>query len=72
MDQVLDATQLARAEFWRTGSVGLRPRLSEAGLGVAFPAEPTVAAKAHARVDRADLTAPLNAQGIPGAEFISD
>ena len=37
--------------------------LGEAGLGVAFRAKPTVAASAHARVDHADLTALLYAQG---------
>ncbi len=46
--------------------------LEAAGLGVAYHAKPTVAAKAHARVDHADLTALLYAQGIPGAEFVRD
>ncbi len=46
--------------------------LGAAGLGVAYHAKPTVAAKAHARVDYADLTALLDAQGIPGAEFVRD
>ncbi len=46
--------------------------LDAAGLGVAYHAKPTVAARAHARVDYADLTALLYAQGIPGAEFVRD
>lgn len=37
--------------------------LGEAGLGVAFHAKPAVAAVAHARIDHADLTALLYAQG---------
>jgi phosphoserine phosphatase len=44
--------------------------LAEAGLGIAFRAKPKVAAAAHARVDRADLTALLYAQGIPRSEFV--
>ena len=43
--------------------------LGEAGLGVAYRAKPKVAAAAHARVDRADLTALLYAMGVPKAEF---
>jgi phosphoserine phosphatase len=37
--------------------------LGEAGLGVAFRAKPAVAAAAHARIDHADLSALLYAQG---------
>jgi phosphoserine phosphatase len=43
--------------------------LGEAGLGVAFRAKPAVAAAAHARLDHADLTALLYAQGYTGAEI---
>lgn len=43
--------------------------LREAGLGVAFHAKPKVAAAAHARIDRADLTALLYAQGYRREEF---
>ena len=46
--------------------------LSEAGLGVAFHAKPKVAAAAHARIDHADLTALLYAQGVPRAEFVEN
>ncbi len=46
--------------------------LDAAALGVAYHAKPMVAAKAHARVDHADLTALLYAQGIPGEEFVRD
>jgi phosphoserine phosphatase len=44
--------------------------LGEAGLGVAFRAKPAVAAAAHARVDHADLSALLYAQGYAEAEII--
>ena len=37
--------------------------LREAGLGVAYHAKPKVAEAAHARIDHADLTALLYAQG---------
>lgn len=44
--------------------------LGEAGLGVAFRAKPAVAAAAHARLDHADLTALLYAQGYCGEDII--
>lgn len=44
--------------------------LGEAGLGVAFRAKPAVAAAADARLDHADLTALLYAQGYRGGEII--
>lgn len=44
--------------------------LREAGLGVAYRAKPKVAAAAHARVDFADLTALLYAQGYKREEFV--
>ncbi|NBS02188.1 MAG: phosphoserine phosphatase SerB [Rhizobiales bacterium] len=44
--------------------------LGEAGLGVAFYAKPAVAAAAHARIDHADLTALLYAQGFRKADFV--
>jgi phosphoserine phosphatase len=43
--------------------------LREAGLGVAFHGKPAVAAAADARIDHADLTALLYAQGFARAEF---
>jgi phosphoserine phosphatase len=45
--------------------------LAEAGLGIAFRAKPAVAAAAHARLDHADLTALLYAQGYRRADFMS-
>ena len=45
--------------------------LAEAGLGVAFRAKPAVAAAADARLDHADLTALLYAQGYRYADFLS-
>jgi phosphoserine phosphatase len=44
--------------------------LGEAGLGIAFRAKPAVAAAAHARLDHADLTALLYAQGYKGDEIV--
>jgi phosphoserine phosphatase len=46
--------------------------LKAAGLGVAYRAKPRVAASADARIDHADLTALLYAQGIPRREFVVD
>jgi len=43
--------------------------LQAAGLGVAFRAKPAVAAAAHARIEHADLTALLYAQGYRREEF---
>ena len=45
--------------------------LGEAGLGVAFRAKPAVAAAAHARIDHADLTALLYAQGYGADEIVA-
>src|ERR1700722_13273966 len=44
--------------------------LGEAGLGAAYRAKPAVAAAAHARIDHADLTALLYAQGFARGAFI--
>ncbi len=44
--------------------------LREAGLGVAYHAKPKVAAAAHARIDHADLTAALYAQGYRQEEIV--
>jgi phosphoserine phosphatase len=44
--------------------------LEAAGLGVAFHAKPKVAATAHARIDHADLTALLFAQGYRREDFL--
>ncbi|SCY70016.1 phosphoserine phosphatase SerB [Microvirga guangxiensis] len=45
--------------------------LGGAGLGVAFRAKPAVAAAAHARIDHADLTALLYAQGYRADEIVA-
>jgi phosphoserine phosphatase len=45
--------------------------LEEAGLGIAYRAKPAVAAAAHARIDHADLTALLYAQGYRVEEFVT-
>ena len=44
--------------------------LQAAGLGVAYRAKPKVAAGAHARIDHADLTALLYAQGFARKDFV--
>ncbi len=44
--------------------------LGNAGLGVAFRAKPVVREKAQARLDHADLTALLYAQGFAREEFV--
>lgn len=46
------------------------PMLAAAGLGVAFRAKPVVAAAARWRIDHADLTALLYAQGYRAAEIV--
>jgi len=45
--------------------------IQAAGLGIAYHAKPAVAAAAHGRIDFADLTALLYAQGYKRAEFVS-
>ena len=44
--------------------------LGEAGLGIAYRAKPAVADAAHARLDHADLTALLYAQGYRNSDFV--
>ncbi|MGE4279022.1 MAG: phosphoserine phosphatase SerB [Magnetospirillum sp.] len=44
--------------------------IKAAGLGVAYQAKPVVAAEARVRIDHADLTALLYAQGYSDAEFV--
>ena len=46
--------------------------LQAAGLGVAYRAKPKVAANADARIDHADLSALLYAQGIERKHFVED
>ena len=46
------------------------PMIRAAGLGVAYRAKPIVAAAAGARVENADLTALLYAQGIARADWV--
>jgi phosphoserine phosphatase len=45
--------------------------LQAAGLGVAYRAKPTVAAKLAARIEHGDLTALLYLQGFRGEEFVT-
>ena len=46
------------------------PMLQAAGLGIAYRAKPKVAAEADARIDHADLTALLYAQGFARKDFV--
>jgi phosphoserine phosphatase len=46
------------------------PMMQAAGLGVAYRAKPKVAANVHARIDHADLTALLYAQGFARKDFV--
>ena len=48
------------------------PMLNAVGLGIAYHAKPTVRASAKFRIDHADLTALLYAQGYRREEFRSD
>jgi phosphoserine phosphatase len=48
------------------------PMIEAAGLGVAYHAKPKVVASAAARIDHADLSALLYAQGYRRDEFVSD
>ena len=47
------------------------PMLQAAGLGIAFRAKPTVAAASRWRIDHADLTALLYAQGYRAEEIVA-
>jgi phosphoserine phosphatase len=47
------------------------PMLAAAGLGIAFRAKPVVAAATAHRLDHADLTGVLYAQGYRGDEFVA-
>jgi phosphoserine phosphatase len=47
------------------------PMIEAAGLGIAFHAKPAVAARARARIDRADLTAVLYVQGYRESEIVA-
>jgi phosphoserine phosphatase len=47
------------------------PMLATAGLGVAFHAKPAVAARSRWRIDHADLTALLYAQGYRKSEIVA-
>ena len=63
---------LSLAEACTTGDgANDLPMLQAAGLGVAFRAKPSVAAAARHRIEHADLTGLLFAQGYRKAEFIS-
>ncbi len=47
------------------------PMIEAAGLGVAYHGKPAVAARARARIDHADLTALLYAQGYRSTEIVA-
>ena len=69
--EMRDARGLSKLETLAAGDgANDLPMLREAGLGAAFRAKPAVAAAADARIDHADLTALLYAQGFSRAEFV--
>lgn len=74
LDALLELRARFGADTARTLAIGDGANdlamLGEAGLGVAFRAKPAVAAAAHARLDHADLTALLYAQGYRGEEIV--
>jgi phosphoserine phosphatase len=70
--ELRDARGLSAAQTMAVGDgANDLAMLGEAGLGVAFRAKPAVAAAAHARVDHADLTALLYAQGYRAGEIVT-
>ncbi len=63
--------RLAESETLVTGDgANDMDMIAEAGLGIAYHAKPKVAAAAPARIDHADLTALLYAQGYRREEFV--
>lgn len=71
LEELREAYGLSREETLAVGDgANDLDMLGEAGLGVAYRAKPKVAAAAHARVDFADLTALLYAQGYRREEFV--
>ena len=74
LDTLKELRARLQLERWQTLAVGDGANdlamLGEAGLGVAFRAKPAVAAAAHARIDHADLTALLYAQGYRREELV--
>ncbi|HXW73123.1 MAG TPA: phosphoserine phosphatase SerB [Methylocella sp.] len=71
--QIRDKLKLGKEETLAVGD-GANDllMLEEAGLGVAFHGKPKVAAAAEARIDFADLTSLLYAQGYRRSDFIND
>jgi phosphoserine phosphatase len=71
LKEIAAATGIALDETLAVGDgANDLPMLQAAGLGVAYRAKPKVAANAHARVDHADLTALLYAQGFARKDFV--
>ena len=69
--ELREARGLAREETLAIGDgANDVDMLREAGLGVAYHAKPKVAAAASARIDHADLSALLHAQGYRREEFV--
>jgi phosphoserine phosphatase len=71
LNEIAEAMGLALEETLAVGDgANDLAMLQAAGLGVAYRAKPKVAAGAHARVDHADLTALLYAQGFTRKDFV--
>ena len=69
--ELRDARGLSKAQTLAAGDgANDLPMLREAGLGVAFRAKPAVAEAADARIEHADLTALLFAQGYSREDFV--
>ncbi len=73
LEQLRDKHDLSVEEILAVGDgANDLAMLEAAGLGVAFHANPKVAAAADARIDHGDLTALLYAQGYRREEFVTD
>ncbi len=73
MRQEMSALGLSPAEAVAVGDgANDLPMLQAAGLGVAYHAKPAVREAARFRIDHADLTALLYAQGYRREEFIAN
>ena len=71
LKEIAGAMRLALDETLAVGDgANDLPMLRAAGLGVAYRAKPKVAAAAHARIEHADLTALLYAQGVARKDFV--
>jgi len=72
LERLVAARRIALADCLAVGDGANDLAMIEAaGLGVAYHAKPIVAAAAAVRIDHADLTGLLYAQGYTRAEFVT-